>query len=223
MRLEGYQLQDEIRTACDNYERDTKISLNSVVERFLEKYLYEHGYLNVGIDFEDMVTSEESKSKKKTHDDGFKMIKQAKNIRLYHGDLDFSSHSPELIEDIKTRILDSDKEMGELSRNNFEGTVHAYKRMLYGELKVPFPKKKNYNKRPLRNIYQYRNGKYEIRKGINGEDICFCIGISKKEAVKIRDFLEKKDWNLKYAPCNTALKGKNQSEFLLNEIRKEES
>ena len=136
MKFNNYPLRNELKEGLLQYERDTNVSPNLLIESLIEKFLYTHGYLSVGFDDKDL---------------------------------------PSLTELITPRIKHT--------------TVRE-------------------------------NGKLRIEKQIDGVH-GFYGTANHNEAKIIVDFLISKNWDLKYATCNTKLKGQNQIDFLFNEMRKE--
>lgn len=67
-----------------------------------------------------------------------------------------------------------------------------------------------------------KSGRYQIKKTIHGKQYYYAsvtqgAGLTKE----IIQFLESKEWDVKYATSSTGLKGVDQINFLLNEMEKE--
>lgn len=89
-----------------------------------------------------------------------------------------------------------------------------------GDNEVSFPSE--LNKPPIPYTTLNRNGKYLVRKTINGVRYHFGF-CDYGDAKIIVEFLEKKNWDLKYATQYSEYKGKTHINFLLNEIKKEKT
>ena len=131
------------------FERATGLSLNILVEKYLEKLLYEKGYLTVPVD--------EGSS------------------------LDKSTATDEEKKDGSTKTRDEDCK------------------------------------------YIYRNpdsDNYRVQRKVNGHTRSFGA-YPLEESKKVRDFLIKKNWDLKYTQAEIGLKGKEYRKWMLSEMEKE--
>ena len=138
MKSKNCVLKTELMEGLLQYERDTNLSPKSIIESLVEDFLYNKGYLTIGVE----------------------------------------------------------------------------------DNSIPFPDELN---KPLHLKYtsNFRNGKLQVRKNIEGKGICFA-SCDYDTAKIIIEFLERKGWDLKYSIPQTKLKGEKQVEFLLNEIKKED-
>ena len=87
-----------------------------------------------------------------------------------------------------------------------------------GSENVPFPCE--LNKPPLHHATLNRNGKYIIRHTINGTRYHYGY-CTYEEAIVIIDFLEEKNWDVRYSTKYSDYKGRKHIDFLFNEIEKE--
>lgn len=200
--------------ALYRYERDTRLSINILVENFLEELLYNEGYLTVEI--------EDTESKNNVElavnrIDNFSTEKQHNNVRLYYNGLDFSSHSPESIEEIKSKLLEySDSELEELSANNWNEDKIMYKQFLYNKLGIAFDDDSKIDKKYI----SYNKGRKAWRVNKNGA--YYGSYATFEEAKKVRDFLILKKWNPKYSSKNLKLGGSSYREYIRSEMNKEQ-
>lgn len=68
---------------------------------------------------------------------------------------------------------------------------------------------------------QWLRGEYQIRKGIKNKRLTYGSSKSPTVVKEIINFLESKNWDVKYCSKNTGLKGVEQINFLLSEMEKE--
>lgn len=85
-----------------------------------------------------------------------------------------------------------------------------------GDKEVPFPQELN---KPHISFVEKNHGKYRVRRRINGYRYNFA-SCDYEEARLIVEFLESKNWDLKYSTKESGLNGREQVEFLLGEIEK---
>ena len=140
MKLKEYtfRINPEIITALDNYEmREGEFpSLTFIINNFLENLMIDNGFLKEPeVELTDAITPFEvgttSKNKR------FKRKNQSNSIRLYYGDLDFSSHSPDLIDEVENKLNEySDEELSNLAITN--QLPRHYKHELYLRLGLSF-------------------------------------------------------------------------------------
>lgn len=212
----SYKDKDMVDTLY-RYERDTRLSINILVENFLEELLYKEGYLTVEIDDKE---SQDGLNFRRL--DNFSTKSQHGNIRLYYNELDFSSHPSKLIDEIKSKLLEySDDELEKLSVNNWEGNRKKYKEKLYNKLNISFDDDEDNNKKYI--TYNKRDDKWRVGKWIKSKSIHFGGYDTFEDAKKVRDFLVLKNWNPKYYPQNVNLNGGVYSEYILSEVDKEVS
>ena len=69
--------------------------------------------------------------------------------------------------------------------------------------------------------YRKECGAYRIRKSVDGKRIVYGQTKSPIFAKEIINFLESKEWDIKYSTKKTGLKGVAQINFLFNEMEKE--
>ena len=213
MKLNGWTLPSELDDALKEHEVKENYSSFNLICELLGEYLYDKGYYRIKV--EDNLTFE---TQQKQENNGFKKVKQGKKIRVYYQDLDFSSHDPNVVEEIVNRLSKLPlMELYNLSVNNFDESIHQYKRILYPKLGIEVPNKK------LWGTFIYcRDGRYEIKKDIviNGKRTSVRFGSydTKKNAEKVRDFLVSVNWDIKYSTKEVGLSGEKYREFIFNKI-----
>lgn len=212
--------------ALCRYERDTRLSINILVENYLEKLLYEKGYLTVELDDENQPLLVEKEVKRNNH---FSTKKQHNRIRLFYKNLDFSSHNPDNIEEIKNKLLKySDEKLKELSVNCWDGSIKGYKSFLYSKLDINESKKKlDITESENKDMYIFKNkDKYQVQKTISrsGSNVKLGFGTytTWEEAYEVKEFIRSKNWDSKYSTNETGLKGKKYIQWLYNEMEKEQ-
>ena len=192
------------------FERATGRSLNILVEKYLEKLLYENGYFTIENEMENEV-SEETK---------FSTRMQNGKIRLFYGDFDFSSHNPEYIEEIITQLSNiPEEELKSLSANVWQDNIRTYKPFLYSKLNLNhlLPKK-------VLNDTQWitldkRYGTYRVSKN----NIHFGSHDTLEKAKEVREFLIENNWDIKYSSKVKGMKGKKYKEWLYSEMKKKQN
>ena len=219
MKLKEYtfRINPEIITALDNYEmREGEFpSLTFIINNFLENLMIDNGFLKEPeVELTDAITPFEvgttSKNKR------FKRKNQSNSIRLYYGDLDFSSHSPDLIDEVENKLNEySDEELSNLAITN--QLPRHYKHELYLRLGLSNPinvMKMEYNK---------KGDNFRVRLSMG--KINYYFGSHTREnAKKVCEFLNNKPMNeaIKYASRNVGKKrGTSYNNWLFSEMKKE--
>lgn len=225
MRLKEYtfRINEETVDALDKYEmdEDNPRSLTLIINEFLENLMIDKGYLTIDLDEPELMHTpfEENVNPK----DNFKRVKQRNGIRLYFDDLDFSSHSPEHIDEVEDKLLAYSggeyEKLFELSKNNSNVVANKYKQELYNKFGIEYSNSKVTAKL---HIYPY-NGKYTVYKRINNSNYSFGTYADKKDADKVYDFLIVKPDNelIKYSFKNKGLTPQKYRDWLFQEIEKE--
>ena len=220
MKLKEYtfRINSEIITALDNYEmREGEFpSLTFIINNFLENLMIDNGFLKEPeVELTDVITPFEVETTSKTK--RFKRISQNDNIRLYCGDLDFSSHNPNLIDEIENKLNEySDEELSNLAINNQSLNGQLYKQELYLQLGLSNP----INLTRIEHDKRYDT----FRVRINMKKINYHFGSHNYEdAEKVCEFLNNKPVTeaIKYSSKIVGKKGKSYNKWLFSEIEKE--
>lgn len=118
MILVDYPLKDEIAEALIDYERDTKSSLNTLIEDFLEDFLIKKGYLGYELPIEDIKTPDEIQSERKEQ---FVKLKWEDNVQIKFKEMNFGSFKQGIADDVIDKLSRySDKELEEISKSNWQ-------------------------------------------------------------------------------------------------------
>lgn len=192
------------------FERATGLSLNILVEKYLEKMLYEKGYLNNNENVQDPIRIMKPAEKFKTnkYSNG--------NVQLVIGDLLFGTHSPEMVDKLKSKLTEvNDDELINLSKNNSKFGDSQYKVWLYYALEILPSEDKSFIQDG------HRGGKYQVRIPRKGKQINFGTYNSLKQAKEVRNFVISKNFDEKYSTNHSELKGKKYYDWLFSEIEKE--
>ena len=113
------------------FERATGSSLNILVEKYLERVLYERGYLN-GVVEEDNTKLSAPKPKKKG---GFVKQKWEDNAQIKKGDLHFGSVKLDVADDIIAKLGNfSEEELENISKTNWGYPKKYYSQFLLAKL-----------------------------------------------------------------------------------------
>lgn len=205
MILNGYPLKNELMEALNEYERDNNLSPRLLIERLLEDFLYDEGYLTV--DVEVIQTPAEIQAERKNK---FHTTKKGKYLHLFYEDLNFGTFKPDILDDVIDKLLSfSDKELLEMSKQRWKGEIKDYKPFLYDKLGI-IPDENV-------NIYPTKSNKWTIRKNTlfygNYDTI--------EKAKEVRAFLIMKNWDKKYAFKTVKLRGKAYRDWLYKEMEKE--
>ena len=221
MKLKEYtfRINSEIVTALDNYEmREGEFpSLTFIINNFLENLMIDNGFLKEPeVELTDVITPFEVETNSKTK--RFKRINQGGNIRLYCGDLDFSSHNPNLIDEIENKLNEySDEELSNLAINNqSQFNVRLYKRELYLRLGLSNPIN-------IINIYfDERYGTFRVYATLNSINYNFGSHTC-EDAEKVYEFLNNKPVTeiINYSSRIVGKKGKSYNKWLFSEMEKE--
>ena len=192
------------------FERATGLSLNILVEKYLEKMLYEKGYFNNNENVQDSIRIMKPAEKFKTnkHQNG--------SVQLVIGDLIFGTHSPEMLDKLKSKLSEvNNDELINLSKNNSKLWDLQYKVWLYYNLGILSPEDKTF-------IATKKNGKkHQIQVRIQGILYNFGTYDSLEQAKEVRNFLLSKNFDKKYSTKHSGLKGKKYYDWLFSEIEKE--
>jgi len=218
MKLKEYtfRINSEIITALDNYEmREGEFpSLTFIINNFLENLMIDNGFLKEPeVELTDVVTPFEVETTFKNK--RFKRKNQANGIRLYCGDLDFSSHSPDLIEEVENKLNEySDEELSNLAITN--QSPRFYKQELYLRLGLSNPV--NLVKMECDKRYD----KFRVRLSRNKTNYYFGSH-THENAKKVCEFLNNKPTNeaIKYASRIVGKAGKSYNNWLFSEMEKE--
>lgn len=206
MILNGYPLKNELMEALNEYERDNNLSPRLLVEKLLEDFLYDEGYLTVDVEVTQTPAEIQAERNNKFH-----THKAGKYLQLFYDDLYFGTFKPDILDDIIDALLGfSDKELLEMSKQEWKGEIQDYKPFLYDKLNI------NINESRFISV-DNRTDAYRINKdGYNyGSYSTF------EEAKGVRDFLVSKNWDINYSNKITGLKGKKYRDLLFSEMEKE--
>ena len=197
------------------YERDTRLSLNILVENFLEQKLHEEGYRTIQLN--DKGTETKQYEIDDDPNNKFTVKKQGDNLKLFVENFYFGVHPPELVEEIKNKLkMLSDKELTELSKDNWDGKSNiSYRMFLCNALEISTS---FYLDESAFVYFDKNNEHYRVSKC----DINFGSSYTFEQAKKVRDFLAGKNWDEQYATKNVGLRGKKYREWIFSEIEKEE-
>lgn len=171
------------------FERDTRLSLNILVENYLEKLLHDKGYLGVKKDCKSDNSSEEISSRPQ---DDFRKTYYGSNgrVRIWKGKLCFGSTLEEnysyMVDKLKQFSLE---ELSEISSNNWDKSNGEYMRFLKWKLKNPKLSLENYLRQArfsIRNPSE-KSDKWQIRH----EKFSLCSGNNEnmEEFLKIKNYL----------------------------------
>lgn len=207
MILNGYPLKNELMEALNEYERDNNLSPRLLVEKLLEDFLYDEGYLTVDVEVTQTPAEIQAERKNKFH-----TIKSGEYIQLFYEDLNFGTFKPDILDDVIDALLGfSDKELVEMSKQEWKGEIKDYKPFLYDKLGI---NRSNVNENSF--IYSSKNKWYIRRNYVN-----YGTYDTIEKAKEVRAFLIMKNWDIKYSTKSTGLKGAKQVNFLLSEMEKE--
>lgn len=218
MKLKEYtfRIDAEIVTALDNYERreGNFPSLTFIINDFLENLMIDKGFLKEPeIELGEVITPFEVENPSKNK--RFKRTSQGTSIRLYCGNLDFSSHSSDLIDEVENKLDEySDDELVNLSRGN--QPVRQYKRELYLKLGI-----KTSNS-IVRLQFDKRYSTYRVRIS-DGKTNYYFGSHTKRDAEKVKEFLDLKPKSeaITYSSKVMGKKGKKYNKWLFNKMEKE--
>jgi len=128
MILADYPLKDEVVEAMVAYERDTKSSLNTLVEDFLEDFLIKKEYLRYEIPIDEIKTPAEIRSERKNQ---FTKSKWEDNCQVKFKDLNFGSFKQEIANDVIDKLSQhTDDELNKLSKSNWKYSTKYYRDFL---------------------------------------------------------------------------------------------
>lgn len=197
------------------YERDTRLSLNILVENFLEQKLHEEGYRTIQLG--DKGTETKQHQIDDDPNNKFTVKKCKDNLKLFVEGLYFGVHPPELVEEIKNKLkMLSDEEVNELSKDNWDGKSNDdYRMFLCRALEIPTSFYLD------ESAFIYFDKRYKYHR-VSRRNIHFGASYTFEQAKKVRDFLVDKNWDEQYATKNVGIYGKKYKDWILSEIEKEE-
>lgn len=209
MILNGYPLKNELMEALNEYERDNNLSPRLLVEKLLEDFLYDEGYLTVDVEVTQTPAEIQAERNNKFH-----TKKVGKYLRLFYDDLDFGMFKPDILDNIIDALLGfSDKELLEMSKQEWKGEIKDYKPFLYDKLGINPPNHINENSF----IYPTGNNKWCIQKN----SLKYGSYDTIEKAKEVRAFLIMKNWDKKYSNKMVKLKDKKYRDWLYQEMKKE--
>ena len=144
------------------FERATGSSLNILVEKYLEKILYKHGYMNAPVNEEQIDTPNQIEEVLIVKKENFKVIGHGKYKQIMYNDLDFGNHPPTFVDEILNKLCEySYEEVRRLSKDNWPKNI-KYPSFLREKLDNPSLTVEQYQKEtslrlsPMRDKYQLR-------------------------------------------------------------------
>lgn len=221
MKLKEYtfRINPEIITALDNYEmREGEFpSLTFIINNFLENLMIDKGFLKEPeIELNEVITPFEVENP--SENKRFKRKRQKNVVRLYCGDLDFSSHNPDLIDEVENRLNEySDEELFNLAINNqSQLNRREYKHELY--LRLGLSNSINL----VKMHYDKKHDNFRVRLCIDKSNYYFGTH-TRENAKKVCEFLNKKPITgaIKYSSKIVGKKGKQYNKWLFSEMEKE--
>lgn len=156
------------------FERDTRLSLNIIVENFLEKMLYDEGYLGKESD-------EKLEFETKYASSGYE--------KIVYGELSFGMHKPENIEMVIEKLSKVPPEqLPEFSKNNWDDRNGQYSKFLEAKLSDPLISVDEYlQKKEMKLTIGYSPSKK--RHYINNGDFSFGKYHTEDEVLIVKEYL----------------------------------
>lgn len=224
----SYKDKDMVDTLYQ-YERETRLSLNILVEKYLEKLLYDNGYLTMDIENETENTNKKTlekpvKTTKENPQHSFtKGDSHNGKVKIIRGNLDYG-YVP--LEDYSKTVNELSKlpseELQKISRNNWGGPKKYYSSFLQNKLENPSITMEEYIETTMYGIYKNK-GKWSVRMEYNKKTYYFGRYSSINEAKEVRNFLIKKNWDIKYSTAEKKLKGEEYIKWIKSEMDKEQT
>ena len=194
------------------YERTTGRSLNILVEKYLEKLLYEKGYMTKSIDENNQ--EQEVSLLNKEH---FKTLKKNGRISISINGLEFGTYLPDIVEEIVTSLARFGiDELKSFSLDKWKGTRNEYYNFLQSKFKNPSLSIDDYFRESDCNIYKCREA-FCIRKS----ELKYGSYNSIEKAREVRNFLAFKGYPKKYSSNVLNLRGDKYKEYLFLEMEKD--
>lgn len=137
MKLKEFLINKNVGDMLVMYGRDNNLSPSLIIENLIEEFLYNKGYIGVGVEDDEYDVSPadiyaERKSKFST------VSKGAVGVMLRYGDLDFGYYDKDEIDDVIDKLLDfSDDELRELDRNKWKYSKPKYKKFIREKMENP--------------------------------------------------------------------------------------
>ena len=195
------------------FERATGSSLNILVEKYLERMLYEKGYLTAEI--ETPLTDEPK-------DLEFETKYGSSNYqRLFYGELSFGMHKSENIDEIIEMLSDIPKEqLPEFAKNNWDNNNGQYSYFLKAKLRNPSLSVEQYLHQkqmklttgysPAKERYYINNHEFSFGKYVDKTDMMlvkkYIEELSFKEFEKLKEDL--KNCSMKRSKCMLKIVGR---------------
>ena len=199
------------------FERDTRLSLNILVENYLEKLLYDKGYLG-GENEKETETQNTIKKNLPVKKENFTVKSNGKKYgKVLLGNLDFGNCKHDVVDErIEKLCLFSYEELEELSRNNWDKSYGQYSSFLKWKIDNPMTPSTEYFSKSRFELSFRHQGSWQIRHKQNGFSIC--SGKDKEEFELIKNHL----YTLTDEELNQLeeklSKTKRRRQFILNEI-----
>lgn len=137
MKLKEFLINKNIGDILVVYGRDNNLSPSLIIENLVEEFLYNKGYIDVGVeDGEDDVSLADIYAERKSK---FTTVSKGNvGVLLRYDDLDFGYYDKDEIDDVISKLLDfSDDELKELDRGKWEYSKPKYKKFIREKMENP--------------------------------------------------------------------------------------
>ena len=134
MKLKEFLINKNVGDMLVRYGRDNNLSPSLIIENLIEEFLYNKGYLDIGLDDDGEydVSPADIYAERKS-----KFVSNSKGL-LKYGDLDFGYYDKDEIDEVIDKLLDfSDDELMELDRNKWAYSKQKYKKFIREKMDNP--------------------------------------------------------------------------------------
>ena len=144
------------------YERATGLSLNILVEKYLEKILYKQGYMNVPVNEEQIDTPNQIEEVLIVKKENFKVLTHGDYKEISYNNLNFGNHPPNIVGELINKLCDyTYEELTGLSKDNYPN-YKKYPSFLRAKLNNPSLTLEQYQKETSLRL-SLTKGKYQVK------------------------------------------------------------